>query len=343
MKRIDLVKTGGFQAGVHLRTQFNVPVPAPNAHQVLLQVKASAVNPVDWKMAEYGFLLPDPLPAALGCDVAGVVVKASGTHAHLLGQRVVTYLGANKAQSTVDQGAYVEQVVVDADLVAALPDAMSFAEATTFPVGALTADLLLRELSLQKGDWVLVWGASSSVGYFAVQRALARGYRVIAVASGSHEAALTELHVTAFVDYRKGDVVAQILAVGGDEPLVLNGAVDCIGGPDTFGTCAQLVHDAFGPGDTDTRTTTLVVSTTNSMGLPTPPGNVQARPVDLGTALDKAETREFVRTALPEIIRECRAMKVRSVVGPMAAETVQEAFQVNKDGVSGEKVVIEWN
>jgi NADPH:quinone reductase-like Zn-dependent oxidoreductase len=79
MKRIDLIKAGGFKPNENL-VAVEVPTPDTTAanNQVVIDVKASAINPVDWKMAEYGFLLPESLPASLGCDVEGVVIKASG-------------------------------------------------------------------------------------------------------------------------------------------------------------------------------------------------------------------------------------------------------------------------
>jgi hypothetical protein len=78
MKRIDLVKVGGFKANENIvAVDAASPEPAADRNQVVIDVKASAINPIDWKMAEYGFLLPESLPAALGCDIAGVVVKAS--------------------------------------------------------------------------------------------------------------------------------------------------------------------------------------------------------------------------------------------------------------------------
>ena len=332
MKRIDLVKKGGFAAGEHL-VAVDVPVPVPSDDEVLVEVKASAVNPVDFKQAEYGFMLPDPLPAALGCDVAGVVVKAPAAHAGLQGKRVVTYLGADKSKSRTSRGAFVEQVAVDADLIAEIPDQVSFAEAAALPVAGLTAQMLLNELSLSEGSWVLVWGASSSVGYSCIQLAVRRGLKAIGVASGKHEESVMSLGAAGFVDYKKDDVMVKVKEICNEH---LNTAVDTIGLPDTFGTCAELVK-VLGDSTVD-----LAVSSVGSVGLPEPPPGIKKVPVLLGSALDIEKPRGLVKAWLPEVV-QLKPLPIRVINGTFSAGTVQNAFQSCKDGMSGEKVVIEWS
>ena len=329
MKRIDLIKTGGSVAGEHLVTNNDdLPLPSNDRQQVVIKVKASAVNPVDWKMAEFNFFLPPTPPAALGCDVAGVVVQGGS---NMMGKRVVTYLGANKVNHATSRGAFASHVVADADLVVEIPDDMTFAQAASLPVGALTAELLLKELP-PTTDYVIVWGASSSVGYNAVQLAIKRGWKTIAVASGKHETSLQELGISGFVDYRKANVMGKVKEICGNNKL--NGAVDCIGDPTTFSTCCELVA---GLGDSSL---SLAVSTVSPYGLPDPPAGINKCPVDLGTALDDSERRELVQKWMPEIVH-LKPMPIRSIKGQLTAATVQEAFQISKEGVSGEKVVIE--
>lgn len=334
MKRIDLVKVGGFAPTENL-VAVDVPAPEPAAKgQVVIDVKTSAINPVDWKMAEYGFLLPESLPAALGCDVAGVVIKASDDCKGMVGKRVVAYVGADKTNHATDRGTFVEQVAVDADVVGEIPDTMTFAEASTLPVAAMTATLLLNALNLSSGSFVLVWGASSSVGFNAVQLAMKRGLKPIAVASGKHENSLKALGIAGFVDYTAKDTVEHgVKAICGNEKL--NGAVDCIGMATTFGTCSELVADL---GDANVE---KVVSTVSD-GLPEPPQGVKMSPIELGTGLENPMVRENVVKATLPLMVELETQSIRSVQGPFTAETVQKGFQVSKSGVSGEKVVIEW-
>jgi hypothetical protein len=63
--------------------------------------------------------------------------------------------------------------------------------------------------------------------------------------------------------------------------------------------------------------------------------------VNLGSALDRPGDRKLIGSSLPTMTA-LKTMPVRLVKGPVSAETVEKAFQVSKDGVSGEKVVIEW-
>eukprot|EP00523_Entomoneis_sp_CCMP467_P018098 CAMPEP_0168811892 /NCGR_PEP_ID=MMETSP0726-20121227/4359_1 /TAXON_ID=265536 /ORGANISM="Amphiprora sp., Strain CCMP467" /LENGTH=340 /DNA_ID=CAMNT_0008863969 /DNA_START=65 /DNA_END=1087 /DNA_ORIENTATION=+ len=334
MKSVQLVQVGGFLAGTHLQTvQEDVPVPTNN--EVLVQVEASAINPVDWKMAEYGFLLPskEPVPVALGCDIAGTVLACPSDES-LVGKRIISYLGASKMLHALDKGAFTEKVLVEKDLIAEIPSDMTFAQGASLPVGALTAKLLVTEHTAAK-DWLLVWGASSSVGFNVVQIAKKEGYKVIAVASSNHEKTMEELGADGFVDYRSDDVEAKVEALVSGQEGKLNGAVDCIGAPSTFGTAAKLVKKLGNHDDA------LVVSTTIAMGLTDVEG-VARRPVDLGTANDEPQSRQNVSTWLKEIV-DLKPMPIHSVPGPFSAETVEKAFQINKEGVSGKKVVIEWS
>ncbi|KAL7546204.1 hypothetical protein ACHAWF_012200 [Thalassiosira exigua] len=326
MRRIDLIKPGGFAAGENLGVA-TVPAPRAGPGQVLLEIKASAINPVDWKMAERGFLIPDEMPAALGCDVAGVVVGPEGSR--LTGKRVLGHVGCNKAHHATDRAAYAQRAVLDEDCVAELPPDMSFAQGASLPVGGLTGLWMLDELpSPPRGSWILVWGGSSSVGFNAIQLAARRGLKPIAVASGKHEAALREVGATAFVDYREDDVEAKAKEVIGSDGT-LGGDIDCIAAADTLGACCRLVKDLGGG----------VVSAVSNHGGVVAPEGVSLRPVLLADMLDNDRAR--FAASLPLLV-ELKAQPIRSIRGGFEADTLEKAFQTNKDGVSGEKVVIEW-
>jgi NADPH:quinone reductase-like Zn-dependent oxidoreductase len=330
MKRVDLVKVGGFKAGENLVTS-DVPKPTLAPNEVSIEIKAAAVNPVDWKQSEWGYLLPKTLPASLGCEVAGIVVDSGADAAPWKGKRVFAYLGADKSLHGTDKGAFAEQVVIEADVVAEIPDGMSFQDAATLSVGALTAEFLLDAISAKANGWLVVYGASSSVGFNAVQLAAKRGYKVIAVASAKHEAISRELGASGFVDYRNDDFDATVREIIGKDKLV--GAIDCIGEAPTFARSASIVKE-LGDG-----TVKLVVSTTSmSSDAPEPVVGVS---VNLGTALDRPDARKLVGGWLPTVTA-LRTMPVRLVKGRVSAETVERAFQLSKDGVSGEKIVIEW-
>eukprot|EP00538_Stauroneis_constricta_P013462 CAMPEP_0119571704 /NCGR_PEP_ID=MMETSP1352-20130426/44253_1 /TAXON_ID=265584 /ORGANISM="Stauroneis constricta, Strain CCMP1120" /LENGTH=340 /DNA_ID=CAMNT_0007621387 /DNA_START=572 /DNA_END=1594 /DNA_ORIENTATION=- len=340
MKRVDLVKVGDIIPHQNIvQVDTDIPKPKPDHSEVLIDIAATAINPVDWKMAVMGVFLPDDLPATLGCDIAGTVEVGPDD---LKGKRVATYLPANKADSKTSRGAFVEKVVVERDVVFEIPDGMSFAEASTLPLAALTGVLLADALvGMKAGDWVLIWGASSSVGFNAVQLAKRRGWRVIAVASGKHEKVLTEdLGADAFVDYRKDDVGSKVAAImleaaaakkagdGEDDRGKLNGAMDCIGTAESFTPSANLV-DRFGDEalkKQPKQTGLLVVSTVNPFVMPTPPDGVKMDQVNMVFILEDAATRKAIIESSPSIF-ELKTSPILSVKGDVSAETVCKALK----------------
>jgi NADPH:quinone reductase-like Zn-dependent oxidoreductase len=258
-----------------------------------------------------------------------------------LGKRVVTYLGADKNQRPTSSGAYVEQVEADSKLIAAIPDTLSMAQATTLPVGGLTATLLVEavEPALQQNDdvkWVVVWGASSSVGHFAVQLAAKRGWTVIAVASAAHKDLVMQLGAKYFVDYRKDDVpskVSEILASNGGGKLY--GVMDPISSPDTLQACQDLIV-------AHSETTALrIVSSTGAYVIPRETYGVKYESLLFGNQLDTPEGRQWMSDRFPAVLA-LQPQAVKSVTGPFTAETVEKGLLISQKGVSGEKVVIEW-
>lgn len=155
-----------------------VPAPIRRPGQVLIEVRAAALNFPDLLMTRGEYQLKPELPFTPGMDVAGVVIEADEGSAFVPGQAVV---GATRT------GGLAEQVALDAGMVRPIPDNLSFAEAASFGVAYLTAYVaLVRCGRVRAGEWLLVHGASGGVGLAAVDLGLALGARVIA-ASGSPE------------------------------------------------------------------------------------------------------------------------------------------------------------
>ncbi|GLS23321.1 NADPH:quinone reductase [Labrys miyagiensis] len=196
-----------------------VPVPAPGAGQVLVQVQAAGVNGLDWKVRE-GFVrdaFPLALPATLGIELAGIVTATgAGATCFKLGDRVMGPLAG--------LGAYADFVAVDEGKLCLTPAELSDVQAAALPVAALTAWQALRaEGDLRPGQAVLIHGASGGVGSFAVQFAKAAGATVLATASGSSRDYLIDLgadrvfdrHAERFEDHT-GDIDLVLDLVGGD-------------------------------------------------------------------------------------------------------------------------------
>ncbi|MEJ2856111.1 MULTISPECIES: NADP-dependent oxidoreductase [unclassified Saccharothrix] len=196
----------------------DVPVPVPGVGQVRVRVCAAAVNPVDFATRS-GALHAAGLVSApvvgLGWDVAGVVDAVGDGVAFAVGDVVV---GLRDRLPTL--GAQAEFVVLDASAVARAPRSVSLEAAATLPLGGLTAWQALDLLDLPVGASVLVTGAGGSVGGFAVQLAVARGLRVVALAA---DAELVRSYGATWVVPRGVDVGAAVREV---VPGGVDGVVD---------------------------------------------------------------------------------------------------------------------
>ncbi|NIH87031.1 alcohol dehydrogenase catalytic domain-containing protein [Amycolatopsis granulosa] len=163
----------------------DVPVPVPGPAQVRIRVSATTVNPVDLATAAGLFARTGVVPAgraAIGWDVAGVVEEAGAGVAFAPGEPVIGL----RARLTDPQGAWAEQIVLDAAAVAPAPPGIDPVAAATLPLNALTALQALDALNLKTGRTLLVTGAAGGVGGFAVELAALRGLRVVA-AAGEHD------------------------------------------------------------------------------------------------------------------------------------------------------------
>jgi NADPH:quinone reductase-like Zn-dependent oxidoreductase len=178
----------------------DLPTPEPAASQVLIEVHASSVNPVDYKIRNGGYLAADRLPLTLGRDIAGVVSRCGSQIAGLKpGDAVYAMLPR-------EQGAFAEFVAVAAGVCARKPKRLNFVQAAAVPLAALTAWQGLFNLGeLQRGQSVLIHGAAGGVGHFAVQFAVARGATVIATCSRQDRDFVRGLGATTVVDYKAGD------------------------------------------------------------------------------------------------------------------------------------------
>ncbi len=151
-----------------------VEVPAPRRYpgQLLVRVRAAALNHPDLLMTRGTYQLQPPLPFALGMEMAGQVLEADPDSGFARGDRVV---------AGTRTGSFADLVVVDASAARRLPDGIDWARGAAIGVAYLTAHVALVALGgLKPRDWVLVHGATGGVGLAAADLAQALGARVIA-------------------------------------------------------------------------------------------------------------------------------------------------------------------
>ncbi len=177
--------------------------PALSGDELLLRVRYSSVNPVDWKIrnGSLRLLVGSRFPMALGFDVAGEVVDSGASVTGFKkGDRVFGMLSYRQ------RGAYAEFVRTRENNVVLIPENMDFREAAAMPLAALTAyQALHKKGMIESGKTVLINGASGGVGSFAVQIAVAAGASVTAVCGTDNIELVRALGAERIIDYRKQD------------------------------------------------------------------------------------------------------------------------------------------
>ncbi|ESP89965.1 Zn-dependent oxidoreductase, NADPH:quinone reductase [Candidatus Halobonum tyrrellensis G22] len=187
----------------------SVEVPDPGPEEVRVDVAASSVNPVDYKIRRGD--LPDfapELPARLGCDVSGVVdAVGDDVDAFEAGDEVYGMPGGAGRQ-----GALAEYVVGHAGTFAHAPESLPLEDAAALPVVALTAwEMLADKTTVGEDDGVIVYGASGGVGHVGVQLADHFGARVTATGATEEKRRFAaDLGADATVDYTDTDVESYV-------------------------------------------------------------------------------------------------------------------------------------
>lgn len=181
------------------------PDPIAGIDQLLIEVKAVSINPVDFKVkrGDLKFISGFKFPRIFGSDFAGVV-KASG-------RNVTKYKPGDKVYGVTQvifgkPGALAQLVAIDEKFLRTIPVGMSFEEAAAMPIAALTALNGLRRCGVEKNTEVLINGGTGGVGHFAVQIAKARGATVTVTCSEINAELARKLGADKIMGYKKEDL-----------------------------------------------------------------------------------------------------------------------------------------
>jgi NADPH:quinone reductase-like Zn-dependent oxidoreductase len=196
--------------------------------QVLVRVMAAGVGPWDALIREGKSVLPQPLPLTLGSDLSGVIEAVGpAVSGFQVGDEVY---GVTNKQFT---GAYAEYALAAAGMIARKPGNLSFVQAASAPVVAVTAwQMLFDYARLTAGQVVLVHGAAGNVGGYAVQLANSSGLHVIALSAGRDMDYVRSLGAETIVNYE--DVKFENVVSGVDAVM------DTVGGETTERSFAVL-------------------------------------------------------------------------------------------------------
>ncbi|KAJ7441499.1 GroES-like protein [Mycena galericulata] len=220
------------------------PIPKPGPGEILIKIKAAALNPVEWKQQRDGIVIKK-YPAVVGLDIAGDVEE--------LGEGVEGYSKGDKVFAggfwQNEMAAYQQYAVIPSEMLAKIPPNIDYAQASTIPVGYVTAAVgLLAALPAGAGlnptfdpavnfagHPAFVFGGSSCVGQFAIQVLRVLGYtKIITYASGKHTEYLKSLGATHVIDRTTvptADVPALVKQIANGAPIKI--VYDAISEPAT--------------------------------------------------------------------------------------------------------------
>ena len=199
MKALQIVKYGEIKESLSMN---EIEKPTVQSKDILVEVKAASLNPIDYKMAQGHLkeLLDLNLPVTIGFDVSGVVVEK--------GNDVTSFEIGDEIYARVPQeqmGTIAEFVTINADKVAKKPENISFEEASGLPLTGLTAIQALEKAGLKEDDRILIHAGSGGVGSFAIQYAKAKGAIVYTTTSSKNVDWVKALGADRVIDYKEED------------------------------------------------------------------------------------------------------------------------------------------
>jgi NADPH:quinone reductase-like Zn-dependent oxidoreductase len=191
MQAVLMRETGGPQVlGLE-----EVERPEPGDGQVLVEVHAASVNPIDWKYRRG--LMPKQLPVVLGNDVSGKVVSS----------RAEGFAEGDEVFGIALSGGYAEFATAPAAAIAIKPAGVSHEQAAALPVAGMTAwQALFDHGGLQAGQTALIAGAAGGVGHLAVQLARRAGASAVGIGSSRNRDFVLGLGAERYIDYTREDV-----------------------------------------------------------------------------------------------------------------------------------------
>ncbi|KAJ4325403.1 hypothetical protein N0V94_000745 [Neodidymelliopsis sp. IMI 364377] len=319
------------------------PLPSAGKGEVIVKNHAAAVNPVDWKIQDYGIFL-QKYPNVLGTDVAGEVHEVGEGVTHVKkGDRVLAH-AFSLVSNNPAQGGFQLYTSANALVVSKIPDSLSYTSAAVLPLAISTAAACLFKketlaLPLPKssdanppssGKSVLVWGGSSSVGATAIQLAAGAGHKVVSVASKRNIEGVKALGAAAVFDYNSSSVADDIIsALEGTE---FAGVCDAIGTPEAAKAWAPVYKKLGG------RYGSVMPG---AQGLP---DGIEGTSVfGPSVALDDKYIGDVVWAKwVPEALQKgTLKAQPEAIVVKGGLDSVQEGLNKQKAGVSFGKIVVE--
>ena len=210
-----------------------VAEPVPGDGEVLVEVKATALNFPDVLMIAGKYQSQPPFPFSPGGEIAGTVLET--------GSGVTEFAPGDRVFGGVGHGGFAERVAVAARSLQAVPESMSFVEASGISTTYGTSYYALQQrAALQPGETLLVTGAAGGVGIAAVQLGKAMGARVIAAASSEQKLSVAkDSGADELIDYSDGQLKDKVKALTGGKGADV--IYDPVGGA-LFDQCLRCIN-----------------------------------------------------------------------------------------------------
>ncbi|HKK46451.1 MAG TPA: NAD(P)H-quinone oxidoreductase [Balneolaceae bacterium] len=240
MKAIHIINPG---TNSHLEIN-NAPTPEPGANEILVKIKATALNRADLLQRSGNYPPPEGASDILGLEMAGIVDK--------VGKNVTKWQSGNRVFALLAGGGYAEYCVIHQDMAMPVPENLSFTEAAAIPETFLTAFQALDWLGeLKEDEAVLIHAAGSGVGTSAIQLAHHMiGSQIVATAGKEHKLKTArELGAIYAYNYKEQDFSKEIQKDMGSDSIHL--IIDFIGAPywkqniDVLATDGRVVYLSF--------------------------------------------------------------------------------------------------
>ncbi|KAI5198361.1 hypothetical protein AUEXF2481DRAFT_110504 [Aureobasidium subglaciale EXF-2481] len=319
----------------------SAPMHEIESHEILVETYSIAINPIDWKVRDYGWLI-NTWPMVLGCDVSGVVTEVGNSvHNFSKGDRVIGHAVSLVSQKPKN-GAFQHFVAVEAAKAAKIPSALSFSDACVVPLALDTAATGLFN-SASDGylglEWptmgsksdnnkIVIYGGSSSVGALAIQLAAASGAHVIAVASRRNFDFCRSCGAHEVLDYNEPTIVNDVVnAIKVAPQTHFAGIYDAISQEDSYNITVPILAQ-IGSGNL----------ATVLPGPSTVPSTSKTNYVEGINDTVHRLWENFVGPALERGTLKC--VPSAYVVGS-GLESIEKGLEINKKGVSARKVVVE--
>lgn len=330
MKAILLKKFGGIENFEFAETA----MPAVGYNEVLVKIKATAFNPIDYQMRK-GLTESKLLKSSvLGRELSGEIVETGkGVDSFAIGDKVAAYVG-----SLGSNGTYAEYVSVPATIIAKLPSNITFEQAAAIPLVGLTALQIFNRLAVPKQAPIFIAGGGGAVGTILIKLFLAKGIKNIFTTAGSdesfHQLKSLGLDANNIINYKKTDVIAKAKTVSAGFDYV----IDLVGN-NMSNVCAELVN-VFGTyGDVTFLATkearellfdkaATIINIANYAAASKGSGDLTYYSNMLSDLFNKIETRLITP---PEI----------NIVGTLSLEAVQKAHLIMENNEArGKKLVM---